>query len=339
VGVLNGMGPAFRHGAAILLALIAAVPIGAAETDQYYAWSRPPADSTRAMNAKVALELELALQKVNGRASWERRDCRSVIRHIMPQFSEFIYKNIGLWARNAPMVDTFPSSAEEEKRYRKGSIYQDHWFTDLSKAIPMSPTVTVAGIQIGTDKLAHFFSEGRMYYRSYSKAIRSGKSHEDAIRHAVDNGMALERTIFGLTSTGVLSVGDLEANHRGLQFYTELCNGDDPYFERTEAGWRLRRTFDFRNYVTPEWDESYQPSIFTPRRWKRVRPMVLRYCGQLNDPAVREQREWYASRDRVTFTEERLQIRVEAGKLTEPARYSIEAVCEEDALVDELPAD
>jgi hypothetical protein len=327
LGVLNRMDPALRRGAAIVLALIGTVPVDASETDQYYAWSRQPADSTRAINGKVALELELALKKVNGRESWKRRDCHSVIRHIMPQFSEFIYKNIGLWARNAPMVDTVPSSAEEEMSYRNGSIYQDHWFMDISKAIPLSPTITVAGVQIGTDKLAHFFSEGRMYYRTYRSALRSGKSREDAIRHAVDNGMALERTIFGLRSTGVLSVADLEANHRGLQFYTELCNGDDPYFQRTETGWRLRRTFDFLNYVTPEWDESYQPSILTPRRWKRVRPMVLHYCGQLNDPAVREQRGRYASRDRVTLTEERIRVRVDAGKLADPAQFSIETAC------------
>jgi hypothetical protein len=97
LGVLNQMGPALRRCAAIVLALIGTVPVDASETDQYYAWSRQPADSTRAINGKVALELELALKKVNGRESWKRRDCHSVIRHIMPQFSEFIYKNIGLW--------------------------------------------------------------------------------------------------------------------------------------------------------------------------------------------------------------------------------------------------
>ena len=311
----------------MVLALVATVPTGAAETDQYYAWSDPPADSTRAINAKVAMELELALRKVNGRESGKHRDCRSVIRHIMPQFSEFIYKNIGLWARNAPMVDIVPSSPEEEMLYRKGSIYRDHWFMDLTRAIPLSPTITVAGVQIGTDKLAHFFTEGRMYFRSYRSAVRSGKSREEAITHAVDAGMDLERTVFGMTSTGVLSLSDLEANHRGLEFYIALCDGEDPYFERTEAGWRLRRTFDFRDYVTPEWDESYQPSIFTQRRWKRVRPMVLRYCDLLDDPAVREQRERYAARDRVTLTERRLGLRVQAGRMPDPSRFSIEAVC------------
>jgi len=323
MGVLSRL----LHGAAIVLALIGTVPIAASETDQYYAWIHPPADSTRAINAKVALELELALRKANRTDSWRRRDCTSVIRHIMPQFSEFIYKNIGLWARNAPMVDTVPSSPEEEMLYRKGSIYRDHWFMDLARAIPLSPTISVAGVQIGTDKLAHFFSEGRMYYRNYRSAVRSGKSSEDGIRHAVDEGMALERTVFGLTSTGVLSVADLEANHRGLEFYIELCEGDDPYFQPTEAGWQLRRSFDIREYVTPEWDESYQPSIYSRRRWKRVRPMIRSYCGMLDDPAVQAQRERYAARDRVTLTERRLGLRVTAGKLADPAQFSIEAVC------------
>lgn len=109
MGVLSRL----LHGAAIVVALIGTVPIVASETDQYYAWNRPPADSTRALNAKVVLELELALRKANRKESRRRGDCSGVIRHIMPQFSEFIYKNIGLWARNAPMVDTVPSSPKK----------------------------------------------------------------------------------------------------------------------------------------------------------------------------------------------------------------------------------
>ena len=122
-------------------------------------------------------------------------------------------------------------------------------------------------------------------------------------------------------------------------FYTELCDSDNPYFERTEAGWRIGRAFDFGDYVTPEWDESYQPSIFTPRRWKRVRPIVRRYCGLLDDPGVREQRQRYASRDGLTLTEERLRLRIEAGRLTDPSQFSIEAVCSEPDLLDQASPD
>jgi hypothetical protein len=319
---------------AIVLALAGVLPTAAMETDQYYAWLHPPADSSRAVNAKINMELESALDIVNASSSWERHSCHEVIDHIIPRFREYIFKNVGVWARNTPLVETVPSSAEEELEYRKSSIYQDRWFFDISGVIPLSPTITLAGVQIGTDKLAHFFSEGHWYYLWYRSAIRSGMNHEEAVNHVVDRGMFFEKTVLGFVSSGVLSLGDLEANYQGLLFYINLCDAEDPSIQRTETGWRLRRPFDFHDYVTPEWDESYQPQIYTRKRWKHVRPFLMRYCDQLDEPVVRDQRKRYEARDRVTLTEQRLQLRVEAGQLTDPALFSIEAVCSETDLTD-----
>jgi hypothetical protein len=39
----------------------------ALETDQYYAWGRPLADSTGAVNARFNLELERALARISHR--------------------------------------------------------------------------------------------------------------------------------------------------------------------------------------------------------------------------------------------------------------------------------
>ena len=64
------MSRAARIGGVVLsLALSAATPALAIETDQYYAWGRPIADSTEILNAKMNLEIDRALARVNARAS------------------------------------------------------------------------------------------------------------------------------------------------------------------------------------------------------------------------------------------------------------------------------
>ncbi len=315
--------------AALLVVLASAGATYALETDQYYAWGHPLEDSTPAINGKVHLELQRALSRVNALHAGGAMTCHQVTKRIVPHFRQFIFKNIGLWAKNAPMVDAVPSTVVDELHYRKTSIYHDTGAFDLSGLIPPSPTISLGGVHVGTDKLAHFFSEGHWYYVWYRTARRKGLDHDAATARVVDRGLFFEKTILGMTSSGVLSLGDLEANYQGLRFYIDLCEGDDPYLERANGNWRLRRAFDFNDYVTPEWDESYHPPIFTGRRWKRVKPLVRQHCARLQDAEVVEQREAYARVDHDTLTERRLWRRIEAGKLADPTRFSIETVCAE----------
>ena len=140
-------------------------------------------------------------------------------------------------------------------------------------------------------------------------------------------GIFTERTILGVSSSGIMSLGDLEANYQGLLFFFGLCDGRDPGLTRTPAGWGLARPFDIRDYVSPEWDESWQPNIYTPSRWAKVRPVLARYCELLNDPEIRRQRASYAARDRETPTEAVVRELVAAGKLADPRQFTIEAIC------------
>jgi hypothetical protein len=153
-------------------------------------------------------------------------------------------------------------------------------------------------------------------------------SREEAELHAIDRGILTERTILGMGASGVLSLADLEANYEGMRFLRSLCEGDTPLLvTEADAGWRLRGPFDFRAWVTPEWDESYQPCVYTKSRWKRVRPILVGYCPMLQDPGVQQQRRAYAARDRVTPTEERVRELVLEGKLPDPEQFSIEDSC------------
>ncbi|MDX1385652.1 MAG: hypothetical protein R3190_18515, partial [Thermoanaerobaculia bacterium] len=126
-----------------------------------------------------------------------------------------------------------------------------------------------------------------------------------------------------------ISPGDLEANYQGLLFYIGLCEGDDPIVEVRDGRWQRRRPFDFRDHVTPEWDESYQPVAFTKSRWKKVRPVLLGYCPMLDDPEVRAMRDAYRARDTTTPTELLLREFIASGRVPDPADFDIERVCAE----------
>ncbi len=55
-----------------------------------------------------------------------------------------------------------------------------------------------------------------------------------------------------------------------MHFYLDLCDVDDPILKLGEDGWFISRPVDLRNYVTPRWDESFQPPIYTKGRWRKV---------------------------------------------------------------------
>ena len=91
----------------------------------------------------------------------------------------------------------------------------------------------------------------------------------------------------------------------------------------------MTRPFDFREYVTPEWDESYNPNAFLRGRWKKGLPVALAYCPLLEHPMVVAERAEYARRDGDTETELYLRARIEEGKLRDPALFDLARVCAE----------
>jgi hypothetical protein len=193
--------------------------------------------------------------------------------------------------------------------------------------MPITPVVNVDGVYVGIDKLAHFVSSGRRYHAAYRRARRDGLDHVDAERAAIRWGILEERTINGRVSTGVLSRGDLEANHGGLRFYLELCTAPDPMLELVDGRWVMVRPFDIRRYVSPEWDEGYQPSVYADYRWRAVRPVLVGYCDRLEDPTVLALLADYRTRDRVTPTEEEFAELVHSGRVDDPDQFGLLANC------------
>lgn len=194
--------------------------------------------------------------------------------------------------------------------------------------MPYTPTIEIAGVRIGTEKLAHMVSSGWTYNGEYRRKLKRGLAPEQAEREAIERGIREESLILGELASGVLSVAELEASHAGLHFYVDLCDADDPVLRPEEGGWAIARLIDLRDYVTPRWDESYQPSVYTGRRWKTLRPVLESYCDRLADPQVIEMRRHYRDRDTGSLVADLVAERIADGKLPDPSQFSIEAVCE-----------
>jgi len=133
--------------------------------------------------------------------------------------------------------------------------------------IELSPTIQIAGVTIGIDKLGHFLAQGF----SYLQLVRSlPKSYSHAQRMAAVRrlGHQQEYRSLGVATTGIYSFADLAANWDGLSFYLALFDrvvdgGREhaPYFERAADGrYRKVRDFHWAEWLTPDWDEVLNPS-------------------------------------------------------------------------------
>ncbi len=311
----------------LVLGLLAVPPATALETDPYEAWGHDLRDGTAALNAKINYELQKVLDRVNGRRGIRRLTCDTVADHVMAHFRMIIFHPIEIWASKSPLIERYPSTEEAELASRKTNIMGNTSSWDIGTWLPYGPTIEIHGVRIGTDKMAHFFSGGSSYYALHRRAIRRGMTAEEAEQTVIDRGIFSEKTFLGYGTSGVLSAADLEANYRGMTFYLGLCGGDSPQLERRGDGFELTRPFDARDYVTVDWDESYNNSGFIKRRWKRVKPRLLEYCAMLDDPWVLAQRKRYRERDVETPTEARMAQLIAAGRMDDVSIYSLEATC------------
>ena len=313
---------------ALWLALVSAVlpsSSSALETDQYYAWGRPLADSTEAVNARFNLELERAIASLADRRP--PASCTEVAVAYRKRLRFVLLHDIQIWAWNSRWVDRIPDDGAAWRTYERTNLYSNNPSYDPATWMPTTPTIEVAGVRFGTDKLAHFVSSGWTYFGEYRRGLEKGLTSEAAKRHAVRRGILEETLILGELASGVLAIADLEASFAGMHFYADLCEGADPVLATEEGRWIIARPIDLRRYATPRWDESFQPSIYKGRRWHTLRLVLESYCDRLDDPGVVAMRRRYREMDEPSLVSELVAERVAAGKLMDPAQFGIETVC------------
>ena len=196
--------------AAVFLAFgVLAKPVMALETDQFYAWGRSLADASDAINTRINADIATALAGVNGRHHGVSCSCRTAEAAIRDHFKYLIFARPEQWSIKTSLVERIPATPDEEPQYRRLYLFGATSPLDPVRWMPPSPTIEVAGVRIGTDKIGHFFSDGAWIERSYRRALKHGKSDAEAEREAVLFGVSTERTILGQSSSGIFSVADL----------------------------------------------------------------------------------------------------------------------------------
>ena len=296
----------------------------ALETDQFYAWGKPIEDSTHYLNAWVRLQIQNALDsRVNGKA----RDCEAAVNMVQKRLQHSIYQPIELWINSTDLVDRVPHGVEEYRDYRQSYLLARTYPLDTARGLQPSPTLEVNGIRFGSDKLAHFFSEGWWYYKWWKK--NQGNLSKEELQHELLlYGVSLEKWVHGELLTGVISPADMEANYQGFIFYQQLCNGKEPLLYQQGGVWHFSESFDIANYVSPEWDESWNANIYSKVRWKHIRETMAAYCPMLKDEWVQNQRARYAELDTRTPTESLLRELINSGDLPDTLPFDIVSVCD-----------
>lgn len=261
--------------------------VSAYETDQFSNRDAEIADSTALLNAQVNQTLELIVAEWKG----ERDET---------EFVDAIYHEIGgrhwvdkleRWAMNSDAVEKLDTP-------RYDSVFSGvPWYAlRVTTFFGVGDTIRVNDQLIGSDKLGHFLSQGRKFYRRY----RQSNSEEEAAEHSAYT----ERAIFGRLTTGSYSNADLVANYEGHRFYRSLFEDDIIPGKRAilrweNNGWVLQRQYDWADHVNEYWDEALNINHFDKLLYEHMHERFLTLCPQYwEQPALYTVTDEAALRDK-----------------------------------------
>ena len=140
---------------------------------------------------------------------------------------------------------------EANSKYR--GVDYGIWMAPRFATRIIAPSMKINGISVGSDKIAHFFEEGYLYWQRAFAASNPVQGDRDA----EEWGRGSEIGRYGLATTGVYSNADLEANRKGFQFFKDLAANP-------------AMTFDIRTYINPNWNEEVNPNAYQPSVGKTV---------------------------------------------------------------------
>ena len=241
------------------------------ETDQFSHRLQPLEDCTELLDGRVNRSIEKAIRDWRG-----PRDERKVV--------DAVYHDIGgrhwvdrieRWAMQSEHVDRLTLD-------RYDSIYHGHplWATRVAGLFGVGPTIKVNDVLIGSDKLGHFVSQGRKYWRRYQK---SGDESE-----AAEHSAFTERALFGQMTTGVYSNADLVANYEGHRFFRSLFEDDivpgKPAILRWRGDhWVMQRPFTWADHVNVYWDEALNINHFDKLLYPHMEERLLGFCPDFHE--------------------------------------------------------
>jgi hypothetical protein len=238
------------------------------ETDQYTNRSDPIADSTEVLSEKVN---ETIGQIV---AEWKKG-------HDEIAFVDAFYRELGglhwvdrleRWAMKSPEVDKL-----EVGRYESVFADQPLWASRVTKLFGTGKTIRVNDQLIGSDKIGHFISQGRKFYKRYLVF--------ESEEMAAERSAYTERAIFGQMSNGIYSNADLVANYEGHRFFRSLFEdgiipGKPAILRWENNGWVVQREFDWADHVNEYWDEALNVNHFDAGLYKYMHDTFVGMCPQ-----------------------------------------------------------
>lgn len=212
----------------------------AEETDQFTLPPKPLIDIGPTVSHRLADILEKVMNQTNGEIQALQSKAQ-VSRHAATQLAErrtegylveLIYKEAGIGLPESTLErwlhwGAFP---QELQPMRFTAIWP--WKTVYWMVISqfpgtlflLSPTINMYGHYFGTDKVGHFFQQGRGYYKNYMWHLAHGKSAAQAKAAIVSRGQNQENGLYGTMINGIFSNADLSANYAGWKFYMNLTH-------------------------------------------------------------------------------------------------------------------
>ena len=250
----------------LVLYLMSASPCEAYETDQFSNRLEPISDSTQVLDEKVNETIADVAAKWRGpRNNWEFVD------QVFFRIGGYSWVDkIEKWAMKSPEIERLPTP-------RRDSIYEGHpfWATRVVSLFGVGPTIKLNQQLIGSDKLGHFLSQGRKFYRRYLV------SRDEA--QAAKQSAFTERAIFGKPFTGVYSNADLVANYEGYRFYRSLFDdniipGKPAILAWNEDHWVIQRKFTWADHVNAYWDEALNINYYDRLLYPYMKVRLQTFC-------------------------------------------------------------
>lgn len=260
------------RGPAALLTLLVLGAFGLAavapayETDQYTHRLQPLADAQPVLEGVVNQALLRAAREWRGGA-----DRYGFTLAIFNQLGGLYWVDrIERLAIESPEIERLPQRGHH-------SIYDGLPFTArrVNYVFGVGMTIKLAGVLLGSDKLGHFFSQGKKYYMSRLAGWRE--------EHVLGRGIFNERWLFGQMTTSIYSNADLVANYEGYLFYRSLFEdgivaGKPAIVRFSGDRAEIRRPFSWSDHVNDYWDEALNPSHMSPAMAKGIQQAILRVC-------------------------------------------------------------
>ena len=292
-----------------LLSIITPSIGGAYETDQFNNRDQLIEDSTSIMNYQVTQAIASTITSLHG-----PRDEMKVVNGI--------YHRIGgkHWVDKLERFAMSSSDVEKLDTPSHDSIYTGHplYATRVAGLFGVGPTLKINNVLVGTDKLGHFLSQGRKFYRRW---VRLGD-----VSKAAEQSAYTERALFGQMTTGSYSNADLVANFEGYVFYRSLfedniVNGKPAILAWVNDRWIMQRPFDWSDHVNDYWDEALNVNHYDVLLYSRMKTRLLTFCDD-----YRSAPQLYQVHD-----EEALKHRYRNLQLRDTSELRLENLCMEDA--------